>query len=132
MKKPRKTFWFIHHWFVLVYSHLKRVQLQQLKGMWSFKLSMWKGCHLPIEDIQFSANIWYMKGLTRSWILGKASPGHTHDKYQKGETYVQIRNERHRSIMHKINVFLKWNSHHHHHCHHHHRHHATDHCPDYM
>ena len=42
---------------------LKRVQLQQLKGMWRFKLGIWKGCHLPIEDMQFCANsgIWKQK-----------------------------------------------------------------------
>ena len=80
---------------------LKRVQLQQLKGMWRFKLGIWKGCHLPIEDMQFVPTVVYE---SRNWTLRKTSPYKTllsTPLIIRRETNVHGRNERHRLIMHK-------------------------------
>ena len=42
----------------LIYSYLKTVHLQQLKGVQSRKLGMWKGCYLSMKGIRKEYRFW--------------------------------------------------------------------------
>ena len=52
VKKLRKFSGFV------IYSYLKTVHLQQLKGVQSCKLGMWKGCYLSMEGIRKEYRFW--------------------------------------------------------------------------
>ena len=52
VKKLRKFSGFV------IYSYLKTVHLQQLKGVQSCKLGMWKGCYLSMKGIRKEYRFW--------------------------------------------------------------------------